>query len=64
MTMKPCKECGNQVSTKAETCPNCGRQRPGGGVSGTVVLATVIIGVVLLLLFGWRVMDSYQTLNP
>jgi len=24
MAMKKCKECGNQVSTKAKSCPNCG----------------------------------------
>ena len=25
MAMKKCKECGNEVSTKAESCPKCGR---------------------------------------
>jgi RNA polymerase subunit RPABC4/transcription elongation factor Spt4 len=24
MALKPCKECGEMVSTKAETCPHCG----------------------------------------
>ncbi|QDJ91878.1 FmdB family zinc ribbon protein [Acinetobacter haemolyticus] len=24
MALKPCKECGNQVSDKADKCPNCG----------------------------------------
>lgn len=61
--MKPCKECGQQVSTKAESCPNCGRQRPAGGVSGTVVLATVLIGLALIAFFVIRAMDTMETLN-
>ena len=24
MTVSPCKECGNEVSSKAKTCPHCG----------------------------------------
>jgi uncharacterized membrane protein YvbJ len=24
MALKPCKECGKDVSTEANTCPNCG----------------------------------------
>lgn len=24
MALKKCKECGHEISTKAETCPNCG----------------------------------------
>jgi hypothetical protein len=25
--LKPCKDCGQEVSTKALTCPHCGRLR-------------------------------------
>lgn len=46
----PCKDCDAPVSRKAETCPHCGRQRPGGGVSGAVVTATVIIGGALVII--------------
>ena len=45
--MKPCKECGKEVSTSANACPNCGRKRPTGGLS---LIAKVIVGVVSLLL--------------
>jgi len=24
MALKPCRECGNQVSSSAASCPNCG----------------------------------------
>jgi uncharacterized protein (UPF0212 family) len=47
MAMKKCKDCGTEVSAKAETCPKCGRGRPGGGVSSTVVLVTVLVALAL-----------------
>lgn len=28
MGMKPCKECGKEVSTSAKNCPNCGKPSP------------------------------------
>ena len=28
MAIKPCKECGNQISDKAESCPQCGAKQP------------------------------------
>ena len=28
MALKPCKECKNQVSVKAKTCPHCGVKNP------------------------------------
>lgn len=30
MALKPCRECGQQVSTEAATCPNCGTPDPTG----------------------------------
>jgi hypothetical protein len=42
--LKRCKDCGTEVSKRAETCPSCGRQRPGGGVSSAVVILTGLIG--------------------
>lgn len=27
MAIKPCKECGNQISDKAESCPQCGAKQ-------------------------------------
>ena len=31
MALKPCRGCGEQVSTDAETCPNCGKKNPTRG---------------------------------
>ena len=28
MALKPCRECGAQVSTEAEVCPHCGVRSP------------------------------------
>lgn len=30
MAMVPCPDCGKSVSDNAPSCPNCGRQSPGG----------------------------------
>lgn len=30
MALVNCKECGQQVSTTAKTCPHCGVENPGG----------------------------------
>lgn len=46
----PCKTCKHPVSNKASTCPNCGRNRPGGGTSTGVF---VLFCVVLVLFALW-----------
>lgn len=48
MALKPCKECGNEVSTKAETCPKCGAKVPksGPGCLGLIGIAFVIVFVI------------------
>lgn len=28
MALEPCRECGHEVSTEAETCPQCGVPNP------------------------------------
>ena len=33
--MKPCRECGHEVSEQALTCPNCGAPQPARGKNGT-----------------------------
>lgn len=48
MAIKKCKECGKEVSTKANQCPNCGVKNPTQSL--TKKLISVILG---LLLIGW-----------
>lgn len=47
MAMTSCKECGRELSTKAEACPNCGARRPR--TSGCAIFA---LGCILLLVLG------------
>lgn len=54
MPLKPCRECGAEVSTSANVCPHCGVRSPvpGGtrrGVGCVIILITVgIIGLAYL----------------
>ena len=59
MALRKCKECGKEVSTKAEACPNCGAKQKTKK-SGCLI----ILGVLLAFLFvGWFVSKCSQTLQ-
>ena len=53
MALKPCRECGQQVSSKARSCPHCGVQNPAKGVasqhlgcgSGCLLLLIAVVGI-------------------
>lgn len=48
MALKKCKECGNEVSSKATTCPSCGApaQKKTGCIT-TLVLVFGLIGIIV-----------------
>ncbi len=50
MALKKCKECGNEVSTKATSCPKCGaviKKKTGClGYIGVAFLIFIILGVI------------------
>lgn len=50
MALKKCKECGNDVSTEAASCPKCGapikKQMGCLGFIGSVFLILIVIGVI------------------
>jgi len=48
MAMKKCKECGNEVSTKAESCPKCGAVLK----KKTGCLGYIGIGIFILFMLG------------
>jgi hypothetical protein len=65
MALKPCRECGAQVSTEAEVCPHCGVRAPAAtdplavlGPSdrkpnksaGSGCLTAIVVGVVIIVL--------------
>lgn len=47
MAMTNCKECKQQISTKADTCPNCGASTKSKGI-GCGATLVVLIGVVII----------------
>ena len=52
MALVKCKECGKEVSTKADACPNCGAKvkKPTG--CGTLIVVTLVGVLVLVIAFG------------
>jgi hypothetical protein len=52
MALKKCKECGNEVSTKAKKCPMCGAPVKSSSSSGcfpTIAIIFIIVFVVGLI---------------
>lgn len=43
MALIKCKECGKEISSQAESCPNCGRKKP----KSTSVLTWIIAGILV-----------------
>lgn len=54
MALEKCKECGEEVSVKAKTCPHCGVSSPGvtkaQGCLGFIAICAVV--AIAMLLFG------------
>jgi hypothetical protein len=54
MAIKKCKECGNDISTKAESCPKCGavlKMKTGClGYIGAAFLIFVVVSVIVSLM--------------
>lgn len=46
MALVKCKECGEQVSTKAEACPKCGAKMPKRSSLGAWLVLVIILFVV------------------
>lgn len=65
MALVKCKECGNQVSTKAESCPSCGMKLPKKiGLLGWTFIILIVLpisSIMTLLLIGSLVGDSSPT---
>jgi len=47
MSLKKCKECGQQISSEAKKCPHCGKpQSQSGAIIGGVVLLAVVVLII------------------
>jgi hypothetical protein len=53
MALKPCRECGQQVSTDAETCPHCGVRSPTDRAAAGKRTAGVVSWLVVLGIIAW-----------
>jgi len=59
MALKKCKECGGDVSSKAESCPRCGRPlRTSSAGCTAALLFLLIIGILI-----WVCASSYEKSN-
>ncbi len=62
MAMTRCKECGNEISTKADSCPKCGAKQVRTSGCAKVVLGFIVL-IVLLSVLGQCNRDSSDTAN-
>jgi hypothetical protein len=63
MALRKCKECGKEVSTKAEACPNCGAPiKQKSKEYGCIASLLMLIGgaVVLLVIVAWLFFPDTQ----
>ena len=60
MALIKCKECGKEISSKADTCPNCGvkNKKRGFGVCGILFLG--FIGLFLLVFIFFQIQNRDQ----
>lgn len=49
MSLKPCRECGHEISTKASVCPNCGAKNPSATRRGCLIPSLIFVGVIVIL---------------
>ncbi len=52
MALKPCRECGQDVSAKARTCPQCGVQSPAkkdAALGGPLLLLFILMSPVMII---------------
>lgn len=54
MSLHPCVECGNPVSSTAKRCPACGRYDPS-----MPLMSKILGGIMIIVLIG--VCDAYET---
>jgi hypothetical protein len=60
MALTTCRECGEQISTEAKTCPSCGIKSPERKPIGCLTGLAVAFGVVLFV----AALDSFIPKTP
>lgn len=67
MALLKCKECGNEISTKAESCPKCGAKTgPSKAGSTNIGCGALILGAFIVVIFAgiFSPDDSTTTSTP
>jgi hypothetical protein len=49
MALKPCKECGREISTEAKLCPHCGKTSPTGTRTSPLAMGCLVLMVLVLI---------------
>lgn len=43
MSLRPCKECGHQISSTAKMCPNCGKKTGYFNLGCAILIIFIVI---------------------
>lgn len=60
MAMRKCRECGQEVSSRAKVCPHCGVKKPGR----RHIRATTVLAVVVGFFIVWAMTMSQEASPP
>ena len=52
MAMVKCRECGQEVSDQAETCPHCGIKHPKKKANGCLIIIGLLVLFVIIIVVG------------
>ncbi len=59
MALRPCKECGQQVSSDANSCPQCGKRQ--GASRRSRYLIVLVLFLFITLLINWMAKEDRQS---
>lgn len=63
MALITCRECGNEVSSAAATCPRCGIDCPSAEVKREQIAGKVVRAILVVLIVGGGVYSCARLLN-
>jgi endogenous inhibitor of DNA gyrase (YacG/DUF329 family) len=57
MALKPCPECGKEISSSAKVCPSCGKRIP---ISPIIRIAVIVITILAVFFIGKEIERQQQ----
>jgi len=63
MALKPCRECGKEVSSEAKVCPNCGITSPTTDTAAAKKGCIGCLGVVVVVIIAASLFDTSDSVN-